>query len=60
MRQVAARRDREQPGSQKPALRSYAALALLRQAALCLLHYGIRCSHAYLSQVRCTQGLWQM
>ena len=35
----------------RAAMRVYAALAVLRQAALCLAHYGVHCAHAYMSQV---------
>ncbi len=35
----------------RSAMRAYAALAVLRQAALCLGHYGFHCAHAYMCQV---------
>ena len=35
----------------RSALRAYAALAVLRQAALCLAHYGFQCAQAYMCQV---------
>ena len=37
--------------SWRSAMRAYAALAVLRQAALCLAHYGFHCAHAYMCQV---------
>lgn len=45
---MAEQREQRSPGSQRGLLRSYAALAVLRQAALSLRHYGIRCAHLYL------------
>lgn len=46
--QAAEQREKPAPGSQRGLLRSLAALAVLRQAALSLRHYGIRCAHLYL------------
>lgn len=46
--QAAEQREQRSPGSQRGLLRSYVALAVLRQAALSLRHYGVRCAHLYL------------
>ncbi len=46
--QAAEQREKRSPGSQRGLLRTYASLAVLRQTALLLRHYGIRCAHLYL------------
>lgn len=46
--QAAEQREQRSPGSQRGLLRSYATLAVIRQAALLLRHYGIRCAYLYL------------
>ncbi|KAL0033852.1 hypothetical protein WJX77_007687 [Trebouxia sp. C0004] len=45
---AAAATERQNPGSRKEALKAYAALAVLRQAAQALTQYGIRYAHLYL------------
>lgn len=56
--QAAEQREKRSPGSQRGLLRTYASLAVLRQTALLLRHYGIRCAHLYLrhSVVRSSAG----
>ena len=46
--QAAQHREARLPGSQRALLRSLAALAVLRQASLLLVHYGVRCAYLYL------------
>jgi len=45
---AAAATERQRPGSCKEALKAYAALAVMRQAAQALTQYGIRYAHLYL------------
>ncbi|KAL0053220.1 hypothetical protein WJX82_002643 [Trebouxia sp. C0006] len=45
---AAAATERQKPGSCKEALKAYAALAVMRQAAQALTQYGIRYAHLYL------------
>ena len=46
---AAAAAAQQHPTSSKQLLQTYAALAVLRQTALSLTEYGIRCAHLYLS-----------
>lgn len=46
---AAAATAQQHPGSNKQLLQAYAALAVLRQSALSLTEYGVRCAHLYLS-----------
>ena len=45
---AAAAAEKKTPGSHKQLLHTYAALAVLRQAAQSMTQYGIRCAHLYL------------
>lgn len=36
--------------AQRELLRTYAAMAVVRQAAAALVHHGVRCAHLYLAQ----------
>ncbi|KAK9915085.1 hypothetical protein WJX75_004552 [Coccomyxa subellipsoidea] len=45
---TATERERRIPGSQRSLLRAYAALAIVKQTALLMVHYGIRCAHLHL------------
>ncbi|BDA43161.1 probable protein SHORTAGE IN CHIASMATA 1 at N-terminal half [Coccomyxa sp. Obi] len=45
---TAKERDQHIPGSQRALLRAYAALAIVKQTAMLLVHYGVRCAHLHL------------